>query len=229
MKIHPVQVSLFLSTLSLFLFFGFSTAINEISDGYEKKIQEVRAEEGQAKLRLARVRDTITSLRSKRDSLEVIAEAERRPEILWTARALYSETKRAHEMRFVAWVIRNRYDVRHRGASSYRSVVLDHKQFSAFNRGSAKRGFYLSLEPKHSGQVPRWHTALATAKSVIDAPEEKRPFSLSTLFFYSQRSMDGQPHWESSMREVALGSVNSHRFRFLQKSNITGYDSHRSR
>ena len=34
------------------------------------------------------------------------------PEILWLARAMYSETKRPHEQELVAWVVRNRLESR---------------------------------------------------------------------------------------------------------------------
>ena len=226
---HRVQISLFVSALSLLLFFGFSFAMNSLSRSYEAKIEQVRKEEGQAKRKLARARNTITSLRKRRDSLEVIAEAIRRPEIIWTARAVYSETKRMREMRHVAWVIRNRYESRHRGATSYRSVVLDDRQFSAFNKGYPKRNFYLSLEPKHSGRVIGWHRALRISKEVIDAGQSDRPFPESTLFFYSEHVLEERPHWEASMTEVAVKGIDERRFRFLQKSKIAYDGSHRSR
>ncbi len=51
---------------------------------------------------------------------------------LWLARAIYSETKLPHEQELVAWVVRNRVETAYRGRRTYRAVVLDPYQFSAF-------------------------------------------------------------------------------------------------
>ena len=82
-------------------------------------------------------------------------------DILWLARCIYSETKRAHEQELVAWVVRNRVETRYRGQGTYRGVVLDPYQFSAFNPGSRKRRLFMSLTPASDAQG--WQSALRVA------------------------------------------------------------------
>lgn len=139
---------------------------------------------------------------------------------LWLARAVYSETKLPHEQELVAWVIRNRVETGYRGKTSYRSVVLDPYQFSAFNPGSPKRSFLLRLTPET--ELSGWQQALWVAHYVRHADPAYRPFSVETRHFYSERSMKGQeiPYWVDGFRFVSPGwnlSVNERRFRFYEK------------
>lgn len=55
-------------------------------------------------------------------------------ETLWLARALYPETIRAEEMELVAWGILNRVKIHYSGKDTYKEVMLDPWQFSAFNK-----------------------------------------------------------------------------------------------
>lgn len=139
---------------------------------------------------------------------------------LWLARAIYSETKLVHEQELVAWVIRNRVETRYRGEHTYREVVLDPFQFSAFNPGSAKRAFYSSLTPVDS--LPGWQRALRIAHYVRHADAIHRPFSIKTRHFYSERSMVGRthPHWINHRRRVTPNwtyRVDQRRFRFYEE------------
>ncbi len=140
---------------------------------------------------------------------------------LWLARAIYSETKRPHEQELVAWVVRNRVDTGYRGQSTYRGVVLDPYQFSAFNPGSAKRAFLRQLHP--STPLPRWRQALWVAHYVRHASPAYRPFSIETRHFYSERSMDGRPvpYWAEGSRFVPPNqrryTVDERRFRFFKQ------------
>jgi len=141
-------------------------------------------------------------------------------ETLWLARAIYSETKLVHEQELVAWVIRNRVETRYRGEHTYREVVLDPFQFSAFNPGSAKRAFYSSLTPVDS--LPGWQRALRIAHYVRHADAIHRPFSIKTRHFYSERSMVGRahPHWINNRRRVTPNwtyRVDQRRFRFYEE------------
>lgn len=139
-------------------------------------------------------------------------------ETLWLARAIYSETKLVHEQELVAWVIRNRVDTGYRGELTYRDVVLDPYQFSAFNPGSAKRVFYSSLTPVDS--LPGWQRALRIAHYVRHADDSQRPFSIRTRHFYSERSMAGRhPHWANNRQRVTPNwtyRVDQRRFRFYE-------------
>uniref|UniRef100_UPI000A985E42 cell wall hydrolase n=1 Tax=Rhodothermus marinus TaxID=29549 RepID=UPI000A985E42 len=81
-------------------------------------------------------------------------------EVLWLARCIYSESNRPEEQRLVAWVVRNRVETRYRG-DTYREVVLEPRQFSAFNRPTPRRDLILSLTPRST--VPGWQQALRIA------------------------------------------------------------------
>lgn len=139
---------------------------------------------------------------------------------LWLARAIYSESKLPHEQELVAWVIRNRVRTKYRGKSTYREVVLDPYQFSAFNPGSAKRSFHMHLSPET--QLAGWQRALWIAHYVRHAEPVYRPFSIETRHFYSERSMRGRPvpYWADGSRFVSPGwnyAVDERRFRFYEQ------------
>lgn len=139
---------------------------------------------------------------------------------IWLARAIYSETKLPHEQELVAWVVRNRVETEYRGRDTYKDVVLDPYQFSAFNPGSSKRSFYLSLTP--DVQLPAWQQALWIAHYVKHADPAYRPFSIQTRHFYSERSMKGRrhPYWVERKQFVSPGweyQVNERRFRFYKE------------
>lgn len=139
---------------------------------------------------------------------------------LWLARVMYSETKLPHEQELVAWVVRNRVETRYRGESTYKGVVLDPYQFSAFNPGAKRRAFYMSLTPDI--QLPGWQKALRIAHYVRHADPAYRPFSIKTRHFFSEVSMPNQrfPHWADPHRFVSPGwnfTVDARRFRFYEK------------
>jgi len=139
---------------------------------------------------------------------------------LWLARAIYSETKLPHEQELVGWVVRNRVETQYRGNSSYREVVLDPYQFSAFNPGSSRRQFYTSLAA--TTNLPAWKQALWIAYYVQHADPMYRPFSVETRHFYSERSMRGRrsPRWATRGQFVSIGwnyRVDERRFRFFEE------------
>lgn len=136
---------------------------------------------------------------------------------LWLARAIYSETKKPHEQELVAWVVRNRVETQYRGQSTYRDVVLDPRQFSAFNYGSGRRAFYMNLQP--STPLSSWQQALHVAYYVRHADEAYRPFHISTRHFFSQVSMPYHrfPHWANQSQKVEPQwnvTLDEWRFRF---------------
>lgn len=140
------------------------------------------------------------------------------PETLWLARCMYSESDLPHEQELVAWVVRNRVATGYRGRWTYRDVVLDPSQFSAFNYDSGRRHYYASLMPNH--QLPGWRRTLAIATFVRHAPWSRRPFPVNVRHFYSEISMVGRraPVWAIGHRPVRanrLYPVDPYRFRFL--------------
>jgi hypothetical protein len=139
-------------------------------------------------------------------------------DVLWLARVIYSETKRPYEQELVAWVIRNRVETKYRGQSTYKTVVLDPWQFSAFNKNGPKRNHYLNLNATSKAQG--WATALEIAHEVYHADADVRPFDNNTRHFYSEVSMVGkkQPDWARGKRPVSLDrKVDPKRFRFYSR------------
>ncbi|MEM9996537.1 MAG: hypothetical protein AAF809_02460 [Bacteroidota bacterium] len=140
------------------------------------------------------------------------------PDVLWLARCIYSETKRPDEQELVAWVVRNRVDTRYRGQDSYREVVLDPFQFSAFNADSGKRRFYSSLTPESRWRG--WQNALRIAHEVYWANQDDRPFHKRTRHFYSERSMKDfvKPYWVEGYAPIELPNhdIDPWRFRFYK-------------
>jgi hypothetical protein len=139
---------------------------------------------------------------------------------IWLARAIFSETKLPHEQELVAWVVRNRVETRYRGQDTYKDVVLDPYQFSAFNPEAPRRSFFLSLTPDL--QLPAWQQALWIAHYVRHADPIFRPFSVETRHFYSERSMSGRqhPYWVNRQQFVSPiwdYRVNQRRFRFYKE------------
>ncbi|NNF58131.1 MAG: hypothetical protein HKN04_07795 [Rhodothermaceae bacterium] len=136
-------------------------------------------------------------------------------EVLWLARAIYSETKRPEEQELVAWVIRNRVETEYRGQVTFRGAVLDPFQFSAFNPGSAKRRHYTNLTP--TSRARGWTRALEIAHNVYYAASEERPFPRQTRHFYSERSMlGGAPDWARGKTPIRVTThrIDARRFRF---------------
>ncbi|MFP4228046.1 MAG: hypothetical protein ACLFTE_04370 [Salinivenus sp.] len=139
---------------------------------------------------------------------------------IWLARAIYSETKLPHEQELVAWVIRNRVETQYRGRRTYKEVVLDPYQFSAFNPNSPKRSFYSSLDPELP--LSMWQQALWIAYYVRHADAAYRPFSAETRHFFSEQSMRGRrmPMWANQHQYVSPDwtyQVDQRRFRFYEE------------
>lgn len=161
------------------------------------------------------------SASAQAQALDVRAQLRRLPpierdDVLWLARCVYSESDRAHEQRLVAWVVRNRVETSYRG-TTYRDVVLEPRQFSAFNEPSLRRTHILGLDENSPSAA--WRQALEAALEVYHAPASQRPFPQTTRHFYSPVSMDGgrTPHWAvgvPSLSSTRLG-VDPYRFRFF--------------
>ena len=115
-------------------------------------------------------------------------------EVIWLARCIYSESDRPHEQELVAWVVRNRVETEYRGRT-YREVVLEARQFSAFNAPTKRRAHILSLTP--GSPLRSWQRTLEIALDVYEAPPSSRPFAQTVRHFYSPVSMVGgrEPHW----------------------------------
>ncbi len=140
-------------------------------------------------------------------------------ETLWLARCIYSETKDVREMELVAWVVRNRVETKYRAKRTYRDVILDPVQFSAFNDTSRVKMFYSTLPPH--AQHPNWQEALKIAHTIKNAPASLRPFSIWTRHFYSEQSMKDRRHpvWSLGSEPVQVRpqfEIDTLRFRFFE-------------
>ncbi|HET6567810.1 MAG TPA: hypothetical protein VFG50_07590 [Rhodothermales bacterium] len=137
-------------------------------------------------------------------------------EVLWLARCIISEADRPNEQRLVAWVVRNRVETGYRG-TDYRDVVLEAKQFSAFNRPSARREEILAFNQNSTDA--HWRQALGIALDVYQASPAERPFPVTTRHFYSPVSMPyGRvPDWAYTGVPVDLSAydIDPNRFKFF--------------
>ena len=112
-------------------------------------------------------------------------------------------------------VVRNCVATGYRGRRTYRDVVLDPAQFSAFNPESGRRWYYTSLMPATRGRA--WQRTLAIAAFVRHAPWSRQPFGVGVRHFYSEISMVGRraPTWAVGQRPDRAIPVDPFRFRFL--------------
>lgn len=113
-------------------------------------------------------------------------------EILWLARALYSETKREYEQEYVAWVIRNRVTAE-RYPDTYKAVVLQQNQFSGLNPKDEQYGINISRTFAHTGRG--WDSAVEIATAVYYASEEENILPQTVYHFYSPRAVKAEPKW----------------------------------
>lgn len=149
---------------------------------------------------------------SQRVEVSWIRDEPSEEELLWLARCIYSETKRPIEQLLVAWVVRNRVETQYGGNDSYKEVILDPYQFSAFNPESD-----LTL-PDLASDSTGWKETVRLARYVMKAPASDRPFSVITRHFYSERSMPDhrKPSWVGKSRALQINGhdIDEERFRF---------------
>lgn len=211
-----VPVSLLVSGVAFLVFMLGGVALH-----FERSAR-IKAEKKRKKLQTEN-----RKIEQRIDSLEVINRALHDEQMLWLARALYSETRNSNEMYYIGWVVRNRVELNYNGNDSYEEIILDPYQFSAFNPGSRSRHQYVNLDVEDLRDPikrDKWHNALRTAMTVIDADSEHRPFPRHTLYFYSEVSMPGgrDPHWRDDFTRVEMAGVTPERFRFFADFDYSG-------
>lgn len=135
-------------------------------------------------------------------------------EILWFARAIYSETKDAEEQTLVAWVIRNRVESAF-FPDTYTQVVLQRGQFSGMH--ATDKQFSTNISMEYKDRSPSWDSAVAIARSVYHAAPVLRPLPATVMHFYSPISVSRTPSWAASTEpahEVRDLATNTVRFAF---------------
>ena len=136
----------------------------------------------------------------EKEKEKAIKDAAIKEQILWFARAIYSETKVPAEQRLVAWVVRNRVEAQ-QYPDTYKDVVLQPNQFSGLN--SSDFHYYTNISLKEDATLPGWATAYEIAQEVYNADSSARPISETVWHFYSPISASRTPSW-------ALGSEPVH-------------------
>jgi spore germination cell wall hydrolase CwlJ-like protein len=137
-------------------------------------------------------------------------------EILWLARIVYSETKRPHEQRLVAWVVRNRVDTGYTG-QTYEAVANHSSQFSGLQPSDPR--YEHNMSRWWASQGHSWNNALRIAKEVYFAPESERPFSVTTRHFYSPVAVS-KPDWargREAVRVINSSHARAPRFAFYAR------------
>jgi spore germination cell wall hydrolase CwlJ-like protein len=143
------------------------------------------------------------------DSDDPSIETRDQGEILWLARAIYSETKNESEMRLVGWVIRNRVENMYWGATTYKEVVTQPKQFSGLNPADKQYVQNTSLTLSDTYEV--WQKAIRIATEVFYADGSNRPFDRSVQHFYSPTVVQA-PHWADNEKHAFTTTDNSFAF-----------------
>jgi hypothetical protein len=139
-------------------------------------------------------------------------------EILWLARAVYSETKVRKEQELVAWVIRNRVEST-RYPNTYQEVVLQPKQFSGLNSFDRHYAFNTTLD--FDDTAAGWESAIAVANEVYFADDSIRPIASGVAHFYSPIAVRRTPLWaEGEIPSHTVSDPTSGSLRFAFYSNI---------
>jgi len=122
-------------------------------------------------------------------------------EILWLARIMYSETKRASEQELIGWVVRNRVDTGYTGRT-YEDVAKHSAQFSGLHPYDNRYEHNISRWYASEGQS--WQGALKLAKEVYFADDSERPLALTTRHFYSPEAVTRTPAWAKNQQAVQV-------------------------
>ncbi len=151
------------------------------------------------------------TLRNTKDSLDAALSRD----VMWLSRVLYTETNRPLEMYYVAHVVKNRVETCYRGECTYKNVVLDPYQFSAFNPNRNSRWHYMNLNDQTAKDLGAW---IAAKQVALDVYMEDRDPTNGATYFFSQVSMPDHrfPHWAHSRQQVDIPVVNEFRFRFYK-------------
>lgn len=138
--------------------------------------------------------------------------------VLWLTRVLVSETNKPDEMWYIANVVRNRVDQQYRGKNEYRDVILDSRQFSAFNTGRSTRDLYINMTEDNTPWPRLWQEANRIARQTIMSDRSELPLPVYVTHFYSEVSMPDHnpPYWARSMNQVHT-PIQSERFRFYTR------------
>lgn len=175
----------FAVTLALALLCGYLLwALGESQD----RVDGLRAEK-------AVLEADTTYYRMKITTYESLLKGERECAVRWMTRALVSETDRPHEAVYLATVIRNRVQRGYGGKSTYRGVVTDPYQFSAFNPGRPSRARLLGMTGENAPYPTRWKRMELVARRVMAAPRRMLPLPRSVTHYLTPSRVASKPTW----------------------------------
>lgn len=149
-------------------------------------------------------------LSATQDSLNVALSRD----VMWLTRVNYSETDQALEMYYVAHVVKNRVEDCYRGHCSYKGVITDPWQFSAFNYNNQ---YYRNLTLETARNPLQFIKAKQTA---FHAYMDTHDPTSGSKWFFSQISMRNHrfPYWAITDGQVTVNNhIDDWRFRFYNK------------
>lgn len=138
-------------------------------------------------------------------------------ELLWFARAIFSETKDENEMTLIGCVIKNRVLSEYRG-KTYKEVILAPGQFSGFHPSDPQYNLnmYITFESTNA----TWRKAVKTAEKIYSG-ETVCPISEDVRHFYSPISAARKPEWAHGQEPVLIVQRNQNELpRFVLYENI---------
>lgn len=131
----------------------------------------------------------------------------------WLGLCLITESNRPEEWPYIAWVIRNRVESG-RFRHTYESVILQPKQFSAFNKYTGSGATeYSKFSPvqifrdkaRGYAYIELLFHAVDVAKEIISLPRKESPFPITVCHYYSPVSMiprGSRPAWAASAKRL---------------------------
>ena len=134
------------------------------------------------------------------DNAQVDVVTDSATEILWLARALYSETKNIEEMKTIGCVVKNRVAVDYRG-TNYESVVRAPGQFSGLEPGDPQ--YYRNTHMTYKDNLSVWRSALRVASEIYSG-QYVCEIPSSILHFYSPASVSHTPSWADGETPVLV-------------------------
>lgn len=132
-------------------------------------------------------------------------------DVLWLARVAMSETMDMAEAYHIMWIVRNRVETNYRGKRTYKDVVLDPYQFSAFRPTKNRRLINIrysyinrSYDTKNTG---KWYTYLKMAAVVATRSQIWNPHEQSVRHFVHQKALTSRPSWLKSEPDVQVNTL----------------------
>lgn len=138
-------------------------------------------------------------------------------DVMWLTRVNYSETDDPLEMYYVAHVVKNRVEDCYNRQCTYKDVVLDPYQFSAFNY---ENQYYRTVTLDNASRPLDFIEAKQTA---FHAYMDNHDPIKGSKWFFSQVSMPNYryPYWAINDGQVRVNKyISDWRFRFYNKTKM---------